>query len=151
MTTEEGNKIIADFMEDEAEVEYYVGNEDSICYSPKNVGSHFSWPASQKQEAERWLREQKEKYPDGWVTKDGFCVQRIENYPRYNSSWDWLMPACHKWDSLTDADIIEGTWYQYEELCEILDAKVSLYEILPVWEQLVKNIEWYNQSKNTQS
>jgi hypothetical protein len=69
---------------------------------------------------------------------------------KYHSSWDWLMPACHKWDSLTDAEIIEGTWYQYEDLCEILDAKVSLYEILPVWEQLVKNIEWYNQSKTPQ-
>ena len=63
---------------------------------------------------------------------------------KYHSSWDWLMPACHKWDCLTDAEIKEGTWPKYERLCDLLDRKVALYEIQPVWNQLVKNIQWYN-------
>ena len=62
----------------------------------------------------------------------------------YHSSWDWLMPACHKWDRLTDAEIKEGTWPEYERLCDLLDTKVALYEIQPVWNQLVENLQWYN-------
>ena len=62
----------------------------------------------------------------------------------YHSSWDWLMPACHKWDCLTDAEIKEGTWPKYERLCDLLDRKVALYEIQPVWNQLVENLQWYN-------
>jgi hypothetical protein len=63
---------------------------------------------------------------------------------KYHSDWNWLMPACHKWDCLTDAEIKEGTWPEYERLCDLLDRKVALYEIQPVWNQLVENLQWYN-------
>jgi hypothetical protein len=73
-----------------------------------------------------------------------------ERLLKYHSSWDWLMSACYKWDNLTDAEIKEGTFYEYERLCDLLDAKVTLYEIFPVWEQLVENIKWYNANKLNQ-
>jgi hypothetical protein len=72
-----------------------------------------------------------------------------EQFPN-EIDFNWLMPACHKWDELEGFKRGEES-DQYENLCDFLDQKVTLYEILPVWEQLVKNIEWYNQSKNTQS
>ena len=66
----------------------------------------------------------------------------------YHTSWDWLMPACHKWDNLNMYDK-EGYEYEYLILCDTLDAKVSMYEIGPVWQQLVENIQWYNNQTPT--
>jgi|ERR1035437_6013415 hypothetical protein len=69
-------------------------------------------------------------------------ILSVEEYA-YNYKWDWLMPACYKWDSIYT--IQEGSLSKrYEELCDALDKVVSCYEILPVWQQLVENIKWYN-------
>lgn len=57
----------------------------------------------------------------------------------YDTSWDWLMPACKKWDELT----LNNT--EYIQLSDKLDQMVTLYEIVPAFQQLVENIKWYNQ------
>lgn len=70
------------------------------------------------------------------------------NHLEYHTSWDALMPACHKWDNLNIDDMKEGYEYEFSLLCDALDAKVTLYEIGPAWRQLVENIQWYNLIQN---
>jgi hypothetical protein len=116
MTTEEGNKLIAEFDG------WTIENRDEFNRPSKLPFARKATP---------------------------YTILLLENL-KYHSSWDWLIPACHKWDELEG--FVRGEESdQYENLCDFLDSKVTLYEILPVWEQLVKAIEWYNQSKNTQS
>ena len=59
--------------------------------------------------------------------------------------WDWLIPACYKWDNLNLTSI------EYSIHSDMLDIAVSCYEIIPVFEQLVKNIKWYNKQANDKS
>jgi hypothetical protein len=67
---------------------------------------------------------------------------------KYHSSWDWLMPACYKWDNLFVETAMEyPKAMEYEKLCDEIDNAVSRYEILPVFNQLVENIKWFNQNK----
>lgn len=63
----------------------------------------------------------------------------------FSTSWDWLMPACKKWD---DLKFIKGKQREQSELCDLLDHYVSCYEILPAYQQLVKNIRWHQQQSN---
>jgi hypothetical protein len=63
---------------------------------------------------------------------------------KYHTSWGWLMPACKKWDELDPVPAFE----EYMELSDNLDNKVTLYEILPVYKQLVENIKWYNKNNH---
>jgi hypothetical protein len=57
-------------------------------------------------------------------------------------SWDWLIPACYKWDNL----YLEKnfTLPDYEELCDLLDSVITGYEIEPVYNQIIHNIKMYN-------
>ena len=59
----------------------------------------------------------------------------------YHSSWNWLMPACKKFDNLNLMDV------EYERLCDEIDNAVSCYEIKPAFKNLVSAIKWYNQNK----
>jgi hypothetical protein len=54
------NKIIGECIGKKAEIEYCVGDKagTSYSYSPKNVGNYFQYPEQQKQECERWVKEQ---------------------------------------------------------------------------------------------
>jgi hypothetical protein len=138
---EEGNRLIAAFMEVAPEIEYCVGSKekDSICYSPKLC--YFDTPYRQEIECERFLREQATKYPNGWVTKEGYTTIKFEWFPRYDKDWNALIPACHKWDNLNE---FLGN-PEYEQRCDELDRMASLYEIEPLWTVLVENIKWLNQ------
>ena len=79
--------------------------------------------------------------------KGEFCDYSLFQI-EYHSSWDWLMPACYKWDNLFKETPLEyPKAMEYEELCDALDNAVSRYEIMPVFSQLVENIKWYNQNK----
>lgn len=70
---------------------------------------------------------------------------------KYHSSWDWIMPACSKWDNLY-FDVLEiKTREQYELRCDSLDNAVTRYELAPVFKQLVENIKWYNKNKTDES
>lgn len=63
---------------------------------------------------------------------------------KYHSSWDWLIPACKKFDKLNLRVI------KYQKLCDEIDNAVSCYEIEPAWNCLVKAITWLNtQSSDT--
>lgn len=96
MEHEEGNKLIADFMGHLPTVEYYVGKGQSSCYNPSQVGEYYPTAASQKAECERWLKAQKQDYPNGWVTKEGYEVKKMEWYKLYHSDWRELMPVVEK-------------------------------------------------------
>lgn len=81
------------------------------------------------------------------------CKQKKEKHLRsgldfkdlkYHSSWDWLMPACKKWDDLDVFKYGESTMFRYSEMCDELDHLVSCYEIIPAFECLVKCIQWHN-------
>ena len=62
---------------------------------------------------------------------------------KYHSSFDWLIPVCHKWDNLFfDSD--DENIIKYTKLSDDLDMYTSFYEIEPIYNQLIKNIEWYN-------
>lgn len=72
----------------------------------------------------------------------------------YHSSWDLLMPACKKFDTIKRGSLAEG-WNRarnriYEQHCDCIDNAVTRYDILPAFERLVDAIEWYN-SLNTQT
>lgn len=93
------NEAIGRYMEVKPEIEYCVGTETSICYSPKNVG--FDWPAQQKQECERWLAENQE-----YAKKNGYGVEKMEWWPSYNQSIEALFPVLQKIAS-TKGNIVE--------------------------------------------
>ena len=72
---------------------------------------------------------------------------------RFHSSWDWIIEGLRKWDNLPEPGVlfdqqmlrITSTGV-YKETCEILNDRVTEYEIEPVsaFRQLVLNIKWYN-------
>lgn len=69
-------------------------------------------------------------------------------HAKYHSSWDWIMPACYKWDNLFfDVALEYHLAQQYELRCDALDNAVSQYKIIPVFNQLAENIKWYNKNK----
>ena len=71
-------------------------------------------------------------------------TQFSKNDLEYHSSWDWLIPACKKWDTL---EVEDENLVEYTKLCDQLDNTVSFYEIEPLFQQLVKCIEQYNKWK----
>jgi hypothetical protein len=73
---------------------------------------------------------------------NNFAISQLE----FHSSFDWLMPVCKKWSEL-EFDGKDQTW-EYGFYSVNLSILVGKYEILPVFNQLVKNIEWYNQIKS---
>ena len=64
---------------------------------------------------------------------------------KFDSSWNWIMPACAKWDKLFDGKA--EVPYKYCQLSDYLDLEVALYEINGIFEQLVENVKWYNEFK----
>lgn len=83
------NEQIGKFIGYKPKIRYAVGDGDSYCYNPDE--RYFFAPELQKQECIRWLKEQKERYPDGWVTKDGYKPVKIETYPQYHRDWNDLI------------------------------------------------------------
>ena len=76
-----------------------------------------------------------------------FCYN--ETGLKYHSSWEWIMPACEKWDKL-EGFMIGDQSDKYEELSDSLDNSVTRnYEIDDVFNQLVLNIKWYNKNKSS--
>lgn len=67
--------------------------------------------------------------------------ERVAWNAKYHTSWDWLMPACKKFDSLNLLD------KEYESLCDEIDNAVSCYEIMPAFKNLVKAITWYSSTQ----
>ena len=76
---------------------------------------------------------------------------KLEPYYKYHYHDDWqrLMPALKKFYLLGYSKNKSAKWSkQYEDHCDTIDNKVTLYEIMPAWSALVEAIQWYNtQSK----
>jgi hypothetical protein len=88
------NIEIGRFLAFEPEIEYCVSANGSYCYSPDNT--YFPTPESQKQECDRWLAEQNVRFPDGWVTKEGYQTTRHERYPPFHHQWEHLVEAIRR-------------------------------------------------------
>ncbi len=92
MHTEENyraNKLIAEFMGHLPRVEFAVGKDDWICYSPANVTGYYTTPQSQEKECERWIANQNSEYPDSDLAN---CqVRKFEWYRNYHLNWQDLM------------------------------------------------------------
>lgn len=148
----EGNRLIDEFMEVEPVIEYCVGKDDSICYSPSNLKEYFPNSYSQKIESERWLKEQHEKYPNGWVTKEGYGVKGIVHYTSYHSDWNHLIPVCKKASDIALNQPNRPSINHCSHL-DWLESEIAIamrdYEIEKVWQAVVEFIKYYNQNKHS--
>ena len=121
MTKEEiesGNRIIAEFMELKEDPEFIqVDEERKLLGLPKGMPMYI--------------------LPCGVISN-----------LRYNFSMDWLYPACKKWDELNIIVVrkrqVKSIQLDYIDLSNELDHLVACYEIEPVFQHLVKCVEWYN-------
>ena len=139
-----GNKTIAEFMGHEPKKEYYVGADGSCVYDPASVDNYFPTWQLQKKEAERWLTENIRKYPKGWIARGNYTVQMRELYPYYHLYWDQIIPVCKKWQQLK---VPKHFFHIHLILIEGTDALVTQYDIVRVWNQLIRNINCYNEHK----
>ena len=103
-------------------VEYAVCKDGACCYSPSNVDSFFTTEHSQKIECESYLAEQKRRFPNGWVTQDGYQTTRLEYYPSFHSDWNELMEAIKRLKQkghniLIDCEDIFYTWQLVSQNC----------------------------------
>lgn len=67
-----------------------------------------------------------------------------EKHLYYHSSWDWLIPVCHKIDNLDTKGLADDKYYRYVDFCDSMDEAITFYEKEPVYEIVVEFIKWYN-------
>jgi len=122
------NKFIGKTLGFEPRIEYAVCVDGSCCYSPKNVSDMYSDWRSQKVECDKWLKENNERFPDGWVSKEGHSTTKLEYYPQFHLDWNELIEAVkrlrHKHINfhVQPCDIFY-TWQLVYQNCEHLQAK----------------------------
>jgi len=114
------NIQIGKFLGFEPEIEWMVGTDESSCFRPKSCGYNDS--GSQKIIAEKWLDEQKEKYPNGWVIAEGNQVLKREYFPKFHTDWNHLMECVKRLKLLgieinIFSDNIFQTWYEVALSC----------------------------------
>ena len=146
ISIEEGNKLIHSFMGRKPEEEYYVGNGESICYSPGNMKEYYPMAFQQKKACDDWLAGLK---PDSWPIQQGYKTMKCLNYPYYNSNWNVLMEVVEKLcDMGFDVDISQR-WCCIDGEGYFGDSSGTMQEttIMTVWEQISNCIEWYNTNK----
>lgn len=126
---QEANILIGKTLGFTPEIEYCVGTDNSYCYSPKNFGDYFPTPYSQKVECERWLKENKEKYPDRFNSKEVYEVQKIEWYPFFHNNWNVLMEAIVRLNKMQIeifiVPIISQTWRRVYQEVQCLSKPVN--------------------------
>lgn len=66
---------------------------------------------------------------------------------RYDISFDALIPVCRKWDNIPCISLPDEHQKKYVELSDDLDYAASLYELKPLFNQLVINLEWLSTIK----
>ncbi len=65
-------------------------------------------------------------------------------YGYYDKEWNYLMPVCKKFESLPDSvNFNKNDYNKWVENSECLGAALWGCEIVPVWEVLVRAINWY--------
>lgn len=114
------NIQIGKFLGFEPSVEWMVGTDESSCFNPKQSG--YNDAESQKMIAEKWLNEQKEKYPNGWVVTEGNKVVKREYFPNFHTDWNHLMEAIKRLKALKKEvdilpDYIFATWNNVVKNC----------------------------------
>jgi hypothetical protein len=114
------NIMIGKFLGFEPNIEYVVGTKESSCFHPKQHG--LSSVNDQKKSAEEWLQDIREKYPDGWVVKEGNEVMKIEYYPDFHTDWDHLIEAIKRLEKIKElipinTDIFK-TWHLVVHKCK---------------------------------
>ena len=147
----EGNKLIAKFMG----FTYYPHNMEGVtdpgwkttidtsCFSKNNTAYNMflgGITIKNPDDTEVVLTNKKDE------PKRIYLCRNHKNL-RYHESWDWLVPALYKFDTLFEGKRIINTrkWYhKYEQHCELIDHYTTQYEILPVWEHFIYAIKWYN-------
>lgn len=110
----EKNIIIGKFLGFQPEIEWMVGDDEGSCFHPKSLG--YSDPASQKAYAEKWLKEQQDRFPDGWVVREGNKVICREYFPDFHSDWNHLIEAVKRLRKLNknievDYNSIFQSWF----------------------------------------
>lgn len=64
---------------------------------------------------------------------------------QYHKDWNMLMPVFAQWNKLiNDAKDGKIDRTKYEVLTTMLNAVICSYNIALAWEQMIRNIEWYN-------
>jgi hypothetical protein len=105
------NERIAKALDFKPKEEWVVGNGKSYCFSPGNWEHHL---ASQKVECDKFLKEQHEKFPEGWVVKEKHQTMKIEHWPMFHCDWNLIMEAVKRLEKrgieMTIVSDIEVMW-----------------------------------------
>lgn len=144
---EANNKLINEFLGREPKISYVVGTKDAICY---DASTFTDYAPSQKEYCERFLKEQHDRYPDGWVTKGGYDVMKLESFPNYQSDWNELMTAgkkaydvCQTQDRPNVNACNNLDWLETTISCHIRE-----YEREKAYTAIIEFIVAYNQNKS---
>lgn len=65
----------------------------------------------------------------------------------YHKSFDWCMPVCYKWDTLSETEKWLNEDPEYEDMSDRLDAAAIMYDIDELYPVLVECVNWYNDRK----
>jgi hypothetical protein len=83
-----------------------------------------------------------------WVSQGGKPNMQ-EDIWFYESDWNMLLPVCKKWGEIK-IDTNSKDCRRYTSLSDDLDNSiVNYYDVRMTFNQLVKNVKWYNESKLT--
>jgi hypothetical protein len=115
------NKLINEWMGREPKISYAVATDDAICFDASHFTDH---PASQKLDCDKWLAENKARYPDGWVAKGGYETRKFESYPHYHSDWNELMKVVEKVEASKNSDGYGHQVVMQNNICRIEAANI---------------------------
>ena len=73
------------------------------------------------------------------------CIEDYDSL-KYDSSFEWLMNACRKFDRLDPRTWTVDAQFEYAKLSDELDDCAALYDKMPLFIQLVKCVKWYNKN-----
>jgi hypothetical protein len=117
---EKWNTKIGKYLDFKPSITYSVGNGKTYCYSPSAFLNFH--PEQQRLECERWLKEQNEKYPEGWVSKENYRTIKNEYYPLFHKDWNVLVKSVLrlKQKGITIAFVpnIEIVWNEVVKKCK---------------------------------
>lgn len=87
------------------------------------------------------------------------CIEGMNKYVKYHTSWDWLMPVVEKIELMNKETGFMGTFtlfgqgrtkvkcYIKENLKHEIDILSERYGIAPTYKAVVEFIQWYNTEK----
>ncbi len=136
------NSRIGKFLDFTPEIEYSVGSKElgSYVFTPKNCVEWSMSSGEQKAECEKWIKNQREKYPESEFSHPSYEALRQEWYPQFHRDWNALHTAVAKLkekDITIDISDIETTWKRVYINCFPDDEQIK-------WQENIhnKNIVW---------